>query len=72
MIEKSTLEDLPSLKTRAKEPLGELEVNVEIFSSSVQSIKGYCYAVVFVDCHTGYIWLYGIKAKSVPIKMLKK
>ncbi len=72
MIGKSTLEDLSSLKTRAKEPLGQLEVNVGIVSSSVQSTKGYSYAVVFVDCHTRYIWLYGTKAKSGLIKIVKK
>jgi hypothetical protein len=50
MIGKSTLEDLPKLKTRAMEPL--VQVNMDIFLSSVQSIKGYNFAVVFVDCTT--------------------
>ncbi len=47
MIGKSTLEDLPKLKDRAPEPL--YKVNMNSFSSSVTSIEGYNYAVVFVD-----------------------
>ncbi len=61
MIGKSTLEDLPKLKNRAMEPL--VQVNMDIFLSSVQSIKGYNFAVVFVDCTTGYRWRYGINLK---------
>ncbi len=56
MIGKSALEDLPKLKNCATQPLAH--------SSLVQSIEGYNYAVVFVDCNTGYRWLYGIKQKS--------
>ncbi len=47
MIGKSTLEDLPKLKDRATESL--YQVNMDIFSSSVQSMEGYNYAVVLVD-----------------------
>ena len=49
MIGKSTLEDLPKfkLKERATDPLHQ--VNMGIFSSSVQSIEGYNYAVILVD-----------------------
>ena len=47
MIGKSTLEDLPKLlKDRATEPLHQ--VNMDFFSSSIQSIEGYNYAVVLV------------------------
>jgi len=70
MIGKSTLEDLPKLKDRAKEPLHQ--VNMDIFSSSVQSIEGHNYAVVLVDCNTGYRWLYGMKLKSDMLKVVKK
>jgi hypothetical protein len=52
MIGKSTMEDLPKLKDRADEPLGQ--VNMDSFSSSVPSIEGYNHAVVFVDCNSGY------------------
>ncbi len=72
MIGKSTLEDLPKLKDRAKEPLHQLEVNMDIFSSSVQSIEGHNYAVVLVDCNTGYRCLYGMKLKSDMLKVVKK
>ncbi len=70
MIGKSTLEDLPKLKDRATEPLWQ--VNMDSFSSSVTSIEGYNHAVVIVDCHTGYRWLYGIKVKSNMLKVVKK
>ncbi len=47
MIGKSTLEDLTKIKKSATEPLAQ--VNMDLFSSSVQSIEGNNYAV-FVDC----------------------
>ncbi len=68
MIGKSTLEDLPKLKNSATEPLAQ--VNMDMFSSSVQSIKVYHYAVVLVDCNTGYRWMYGMKNKM--LKVVKK
>ena len=64
---KSTLEDLPKLKDRTDEPLGK--VNMDSFSSSVQSIEGYNHAAVFVDCKSG---LYGMKNKSDLVKVVKK
>ncbi len=70
MIGKSTLEDLPKLKDRAKEPLHQ--VNMDIFSSSVQSIEGHNYAVVLVDCNTRYGCLSGMKLKSDMLKVVKK
>ena len=70
MIGKSTLEDLPKLKDRAKEPLHQ--VNMDLFSSSVQSIEGYFYAVILVDCNSGYRWIYGMKLKSNMLKVVKK
>jgi hypothetical protein len=68
MIGKSTLEDLPKLKDRA--PL--YQVNMDSFSSSVTSIEGYNYAVVFVDWNSGYRWVYGMKLKSDMLKVVKK
>ena len=53
MIGKSTLEDLPDLKGRAEEPL--TQVNIDVFLLSATSIEGYNYAVVFVDCNSGYM-----------------
>ena len=70
MIGKSTLEDLPRLKDRAKEPLNP--VNMDIFSSLVQSIEGYFYAVVLVDCNSGFQWIYCMKLKSNILKVVKK
>ena len=70
MIGKSTLEDLPKLKDRAEEPLHQ--VNMDSFSSSVTSIEGYNHAVVFVDCNSGYRWLYGMKLKSNMSRIVKK
>ena len=70
MIGKSTLEDLPNLKDCTKEPLHQ--VNMDIFSSSVQSIEGYFYAVVLVDCNSGYQWIYCMKLKSDMLKVVKK
>ena len=70
MIGKSTLEDLPKLKKRASQPLGQ--VNMDSFSSSVTSIEGYNYAVVFADCNSGYRWVYGMKLKSDMLKVVKK
>ena len=70
MIGKSTLEDLPKLKDRATEPLGQ--VTMDSFSSSVPSIEGYNHAVVFVDCNSGYRWLYGMKLKSEMLNVVKK
>ncbi len=42
------------------------------FSSLVQSIGMYNYAVVFVGCNTGYRWIYGMKRKSEMLKVAKK
>jgi hypothetical protein len=70
MIEKSTLEDFPKLRTRAPKPLKQ--VNIDSFSSSVVSFEGYLHPVVIVDCHSGYRWLYGMKTKDDMLKVIKK
>jgi hypothetical protein len=62
MIGNSTLEDFPELRSRADRPLKQ--VNIDSFSASVVSIEGYSHAVVVVDCHSGYRWLYGMKTKD--------
>jgi hypothetical protein len=70
MIGKSSLEDFPTLRSRADRPLKH--VNIDSFSSSVVSIEGYSHAVVIVDCHSGYRWLYGMKTKDDMLKVIKK
>ena len=72
MIGKSSLEELPKVKDRTKKPLHQ--ANMDIFYSSVQSIEGYFYAVVLVDCNSGYLWIYGMKLKSESdmLKVVKK
>ena len=56
MIGKSTLKDYPALKVRADNPLKQ--INVDSFSSSVTFIEGYSHAAVFVDCISGFRWIY--------------
>ncbi len=58
------------LDDRAPVPL--YQENMDSFSSLVTSIEGYNYAVVFVDCNSGYRWVYGIKLKSDMLKVVKK
>ncbi len=70
MMGKSTLEDLPTLKDRAIEPL--YQVNMDSFSSSVTSIERYNYAVAFADCNSGYRWAYVMKLKTDMLKVVKK
>ena len=70
MIGKSTLEDYPGEKIRADRPLKQ--VNIDSFSSSVVSIEGYFHAVVMVDCHTGYRWLYGMKTRDEMLQVVKR
>ena len=70
MIGKSTLEDYPALKVRADKPLKQ--INVDSFSSSVPSIEGYNHAAIFVDCNSGFRWIYGMKSKDDMLKITKK
>jgi hypothetical protein len=70
MIGKSILENFPELRTRADNPLKQ--VNIDSFSSSVESIERYSHEVVVVDCHSGYRWLYGMKTKDAMLKVIKK
>ncbi len=70
MIGKSTLEPYPERRSRADHRLKQ--VNVDSFSSSVQSIEGYNHAVVFVDCNSGFRWLYCMKTKDEMLKVNKK
>ena len=62
MIGKSTLQDNPGDARRATRPLGK--VNFDLISSSITSVEGYNYAALFVDDHTGFRWLYGLKTKD--------
>ena len=70
MIGKSTLEAYPERRSRAEHPLKQ--INVDSFSSSVQSIEGHHHAVVFVDCNSGFRWIYGMKTKDDMLKVFKK
>ena len=70
MIEKGTLEDYPGEKIRADRPLKQ--VNIDSFSASVVSIEGYFHAVVMVDCHTVYRWLYGMKTRDEMLQVVKQ
>ena len=70
MIGKSTLEDYPALKVRADKPLKQ--INADSFSSSVPSIEGYNHAAIFVDCNSGFRWIYGMKSKDDMLKVTKK
>ena len=64
-----TLEDYPGEKIRADSPLKQ--VNIYSFASSVVSIEGYFHAVVTVDWHTGYRWLYGMKTRDEMKQVVK-
>ncbi len=69
MIGRVTLEDMSELRTRAHKPLKQ--VNIDSFSSSVVSIKRDSHdAVVIVDCHSGYRWLYDMKTKDDMLKVI--
>ena len=70
MIGKSTLKDYPALKVRADKPLKQ--INVDSFSSSVPSIEGYNHAAIFVDCNSGFRWMYGMRSKDDMLKITKK
>jgi hypothetical protein len=70
MIGKSTLENYPARKVRASKPLKQ--INVDSFSSSVTSIEGYNHAAIFVDCNSGFRWIYGMKSKDEMLKVTKK
>ncbi len=70
MIGKSTLEEFPEDKIRADCPLKQ--VNIDSFSSSVVPIKGHFHAVVIVDGHTGYRWMYGMKTRDEMLQVVKR
>jgi hypothetical protein len=39
-------------------------VNMDIPFGNYLSIRGYCYALIFVDCATGYNWTFGLNTLS--------
>ena len=67
---KSALEDYPREKVRTDRPLKQ--INIDSFSSSVVSIEGYFHAVVMVDCHPGYRWLFGMKTRDDMLHVVKR
>jgi hypothetical protein len=50
LIGKATLEDFPNVKRPINNPI--YQVHMDSFSSSVKSIEGYNYAIIFVDAGT--------------------
>ena len=45
---------------------------MDLYSSSVTSIEGYTYAVIFTDSHSGYRWQYGLKTKDEVLHAAKR
>ncbi len=70
MIGKSTCQDIPGGIKRAKRPLER--VNFDLILSSIKSLEGYDYAALFVDCCTGFKWLYGHKTKDEALEVAKR
>ncbi len=70
MIGKATLEDLQ--KTKKVIPKLLYQINMDSISSSVKSIEGYYYSLVFVDAATGYRWIYGLKTKDEALNVVKR
>ncbi len=40
--------------------------------STIQSIEGFFYCALFVDDHTGYKWLYGLKTRDEALDAAKR
>jgi hypothetical protein len=70
MIEKSQLNDKPESIKWAENPLAE--VKFDLISSSVTSIEGYNYSVVFTDDYSEHGWAYGLKTKDELINVVKR
>lgn len=50
----------------------QMWISMDLASSSVVSLEGYKYALVIIDCCTGYRWLYGLKTKDKTLKDVQK
>ncbi len=70
MLGKAHLKDFPPRSNTKVPPL--YQIDVDLFSSSVESIEGFFDAVVFVDKHRGYLWMYGMKRKDEMFKVAQK
>ena len=70
MLGKAHLEDFPQRRKKVVPPL--YQINMDSFSSSVKSIEGFFHAVVIVDSHSGYRWIYGMKTKDEMINVVKR
>ena len=70
MLGKSTLENYPDSLEPALRPL--MRVNMDMYSSSITSIEGHNYAVVFSDSHSEYRWHYGMKTKDETLAICKR
>ena len=69
MIGKYTHEDYQDLLEPANQPLAR--VNMDLYSSSVTSIEGYNYAVLFTDSYSEYRWQYCLKTKDEVLQASK-
>ena len=47
------------------------KVNFDLIVSTIPSIEGYYYGALFVACHTGYKWLYGLKKRDEALDTAK-
>ena len=47
-------------------------MNFDLIVSTIPSIEGYLYGALFVDDHTGYKWLYGLKTKDEALDAAKR
>ncbi len=73
MIGESKIQNFLGLAKRATRPLGN--VNFDLIVSTLRSIEGYFYVVLYVDDHTGitgYKWLYGLKTKDEALNTAKR
>ncbi len=62
MLGKSTLENYPGLMEPAQRPLER--VHMDMYSSSVTSIEGYNYVLIFTDSHGEFRWQFEMKTKD--------
>ncbi len=62
MMGKSKMQNVQGLAKRAARPLAKVDFDLIVFT--IPLIEGYFYGSLFVDYHTGYKWLYGLKMKD--------
>ncbi len=70
MIRKSKIAKSSGASKRAIRPLAK--VNFDLIFSIIPSIEGYLYSALFVDNHTGYKWVYGLKTRDEALNTAKE